>query len=298
MSLLCSLFLVGCGALVTEPPPARKTLSSAEVAQNAEAFNVITAANVDAWNVKDLNAIQAILTEDIRFIDVSGGDNLTGIDETVDMARSFCLYFPDLQRKTTDHFIGVEEGIAFYDYWGWKIGAINYTPENPFRYVFLLETREGFISTWRLFEGLAALEAHFITETESEAFQAVIHSYGSAWSSADPKLVAKLYAKDAVRRDSLFEENQQGNKAIKDFASLFFAWYPNAEWTSLEMFGESFMRDRAQAIGSSFAIQITTPADEACEVMAVVLLHVLDGKVVQEDLYYEPDSLIRCGWAQ
>jgi uncharacterized protein YacL (UPF0231 family) len=36
---------------------------------------------------------------------------------------------------------------------------------------------------------------------------------------------------------------------------------------------------------------------EACEVMVVVLLHVFEGEVVQEDLYYDADSLIQCGWA-
>jgi len=32
--------------------------------------------------------------------------------------------------------------------------------------------------------------------------------------------------------------------------------------------------------------------------MAVVLLHILDGEIIQEDLYYEPDTLIQCGWVQ
>ena len=269
-----------------------------KVTQIAKNFNIVTAANAEAWNEKDLDAIEAVLTEDIRFIDVSLGDNLTGTKEVMDMADNFCSYFPELQRKTTEHFIGWEEGIAFYDYWGWKLDGKDYTMDDPFRYIFLLKTQGTLISYWRLFEGLATLETHFLTETESEEFQAVILSYGSAWSSMDSNTLAKLYAKDAVRLDSLFDENQQGKKAIKDFAALFFAWYPEAKWTPLEMFGERPVKDRSQAIGSSFEIQVTGPDGNECDVFVTVLLQVQDGKIIQEDLYYEPESLIRCRWVQ
>lgn len=295
---ICLFVLNACAELRSEPPPTRKLPSSTKVTQIAEEFNNVTAANAKAWNDKDLDAIEAVLTEDIRFIDASLGDNLTGTKEVMDMAGNFCSNFPELQRKTTDHFIGREEGVAFYDYWGWKLGGKDYTPDDPFRYVFLLKTQGALISYWRLFEGLAALETHFLTETESEEFQAVILSYGSSWSSMNSNTLAKLYAKDAVRRDSLFDESQQGKKAIKDFAAVFFAWYPEAKWTPLEMFGERPMRDKPQAIGSIFEIQVTGPDDNECEVLATVLLQVQDGKIIQEDLFYEPESLIRCGWVQ
>ncbi len=66
----------------------------------------------------------------------------------------------------------------------------------------------------------------------------------------------------------------------------------------MEVFGERAFRNTLQAVGNSYKIEITNPTGQACEVMAVVLLHVLDGKIIQEDPYYEPESLIRCGWAQ
>ena len=295
---VCLLILNACNAPGSKPSPARKLPSSTNVTQIAQDFFNVTSANAEAWNDKDLDAIEAVLTEDIRFIDVSLGDNLTGTNQVMAMARSFCSYFPNLQRKTTDHFIGIEEGIAFYDYWGWKLDRKDYTPEDPFRYIFLLKTRGGSISYWRLFEGLATLEAHFLTEDQSKEFQAVILSYASAWSSTEPKIVAKLYSKDAVRHDSLFEESQQEKKAIKDYATLFFSWYPKATWTPLEMFGERPIRDKPQAIGSSFVIQVSDMDGNDCEVIATVLLQVQDGKIIQEDLYYDPESLIRCGWAE
>ena len=290
--------LTACTVEADKPLSPRASLSTEDVKQKAEAFKSITATNVDAWNAKDLDAIRDILTDDIQFVDVSGSDDLKGITQVVTMARIFCAMFPELQRQATSHYIGVEEGIAIYDYWNWKLGAMEYTREEPFIYAFLLETRENLISSWRLFEGIDALEKHFISETASQEIQSVLLSYSSAWSSMDANTLADMYAKDAVRQDALFSESQQGRKAIKAFAESFFTWYPKVQWTPLEMFGERGFPDKPQAIGSSYAIEITDPSGETCQVLAVVLLHVLDGKIVQEDLYYDAESLIQCGWAE
>jgi ketosteroid isomerase-like protein len=126
----------------------------------------------------------------------------------------------------------------------------------------------------------------------------MLNYYASAWSSMDFEAVANMYAKDALRQDTLFSESQEESKAIKAFAESFFTWYPGAQWTPLVMFGEKGFHDKPQAIGSSYAIEVTDPTGEACEVMVVVLLHVFEGEIVQEDLYYDTDSLIQCGWAQ
>ena len=281
-----------------DSPSVRESLSSEEIRQRADAFEAVVAKNADAWNAKDLDAIEAVLTDDIHFVDVSGGDNLNGISQVMSMARIFCGIFPNLQRQATSHYIGVEEGMAIYDYWGWRIGAKQYTREDPFIYVFLYKIQDDLISEWHLFEGIEALEANFISETASVETRAVISSYASTWSSGDPKSVAEMYANDAVRHDSLFEENQQGTKAIKDFAESFFTTYPDVQWTSNETFGEKPVEDKPQAVGSSFKIEVTNPSGIPCDLEAVVLLYVLEGKIIQEDIYYEPDSLIQCGWAE
>ena len=72
----------------------------------------------------------------------------------------------------------------------------------------------------------------------------------------------------------------------------------SAKWTPLEIFGERAFRDKAQVVGSSYRIEVTDTSGEACAVEAVMLLHVLNGKIVQEDLYYELNSLVQCGWAE
>jgi WD40 repeat protein len=278
--------------------PPRAALWEAEINQRAEAFEAITTANAEAWNDKDLDAIQAILTEDIHFVDVSFGDDIKGIEDVMDMSRYMCNIAPDLQRKTTSHYIGVDQGIAIYDYWNMFYPITGYTPEDPFIYVFLFETRDDLISYWRLFEGFEMLDKHFINDNAANDLQAMISAYTSAWSSKDQETIAEIYAEDAIRKDRLFGETQQGLKEIQTFAQSFFSWYPNSQWTFYEMFGEKRYEGKPQTIGSSYGIQTDLPTGETCEVMVVVLLQVLDGKIIQEDLYYDPDTLIKCGWAQ
>jgi len=295
-ALLTFAFLLsGCDETFVEP---RKPLSSAEITQKAEAFEAITAANAEAWNDKDIDAIQAILTEDIHFVDVSFGDDIKGIEDVTDMARYMCNIAPDLQRKTTRHYIGVDQGVAFYDYWNMWNPFTGYTPEKPWIYVFLFETQGDLISYWRLFEGFEILDKHFINDTAANDLQAMIAAYTSAWSSKDSEIVSDLYAKDAIRQDTLFGESQKNRSSIKNFAESFFTWYPNAQWTTLEIFGERAYLDKPQVVGSSFKIQVIDATGKVCKVEAVVLLHVLEGKIIQEDLYYEPNSLIQCGWAK
>lgn len=296
--LIYILLLSACNPSTNNSPLVREPLSSEEITQRAEAFEAVVAKNAEAWNAKDIDTIQAVLTDDIHFVDVSGGDNLKGTSQVITMARVFCNFFPDLQRKATSHYIGVEEGVAIYDYWGWRIGGKEYTPEDPWIYAFLYKTQDDLISEWNLFEGIEELETHFLSESASVETRSVISSYASAWSSGEPKSVAAMYAKDAVHRDSLFKESQQGSKAIKAFAESFFTTYPDATWTPMEMFGEKKFRDKPQAVGSSFNIEVTNPSGIPCDLEAVVLLYVLEGKIIQEDIYYEPDSLIQCGWAE
>jgi ketosteroid isomerase-like protein len=307
VTLLTLIFLAACvGTSTTENSrdtevallPPRKALSSAEINQRADVFKTLTEANAEAWNAKDLDAIQAVLTEDIHFVDVSFRDDIKGIEDVMDMARGLCGMAPDLQRIITSYYIGVDQGIAFYDYWNFWHPFTGYTPENPFIYVFLFETQDNLISYWRLFEGFDILDKHFINDTAASDLQAMITAYTSAWSSKDPEAIAAIYAKDAIRNDTLFGENQSGVAEIETFARSFFSWYPNSQWTSYEVFGEKRYEGKPQNIGSSYGIQITSPSGEACEIKEVVLLQVLDGEIIQEDLYYDAGTLIECSWAE
>ena len=301
--LLILLFLVMIISACQTQPTNRETLSADEINQIRKDFRVLIDANREAHNNGDFEAIEALFTEDIFFRDVTFGDNINTIKDFMRMTRNFLGYFPDLQWKTTGYFIGSEEMVTMDGFWGGNWGMnpdIVYTEDNPLDHVFIFEKRDNHISSWRLFYGLDFLKDNNLLQSETDAAEmgSWPSAYASAWSSQDPKSVSSLYASDAVRQDTLFGESQEGRSAIHSFAKTFFSWYPNTRWTPHIIFGEKKWRDKPQAVGSIYSIEVPGSSTEICEVTAIVLLQVLDGKIIQEDLYYEPESLIRCGWAQ
>jgi len=299
LMLIFIFLLSGCAEEIVE---GREPLAAVEISQFKESFSALTDANREAHNTEDLDGIQALFTEDMLFEDRTFRDHLVGVKVFMSMSRRMFMFFPCFQWKTTGYFIDGEKLLTTTKFWemSWTGKPEDkYTEENPFIHVFLFEREGELISSWRLFYGWEFLQDNNqISEAEAEQMKSLAAAYAAAWSSADPKTLAELYAKDVIRKDTLFGESQENRNAIEDFAEAFFSWYPNARWTPMEIFGERAYRDTPQAVGSSFKIVVTDAAGEVCEVEAVVLLRIFEGKIVQEDIYYEPNSLIQCGWAE
>jgi ketosteroid isomerase-like protein len=318
--MLCILFsitiLVGCAKPVevaTQPPtptytqmpptptlepsptttPAREPVSAIEVERIASAFETITNLQVEAWNAYDFDAMRALYTDDIEFTDTTFGDHMVGINKVIDMARAMSVNYSSMRRHVIGHFVGLEDSVATYNYWGFE----GFTPDDPMLWVFQLRTSGDRISNWTLLEGLEATEKlNLGSELRFDEARFLLSSYQSAWSSGDPMRVAELYSNDTVRTDTLFQEKQEGQEALTSFAESFFAWYPDAPWTLLQSFGE--WKGEAPLIGGTYSIKVTDSFDQPCEVLVAVLLQASEGKITHEDLYYQPDSLIKCGWAK
>ena len=109
-------------------------------------------------------------------------------------------------------------------------------------------------------------------------------------------MVGDLYAHDAVREDTIFGERAEGREAITSFAESFFAWYSGARWKLLLPFGDGW--PHAPVMGGVFAITVSGPSGEQCEVHAAVRVKTSDDQIVHEALYYGADSLASCGWAR
>lgn len=277
--------------------PIRLSVSTTEIERIASKFKTITNAKVEAWNSGDIEAIQALYTDDIIFIDTTFSDHLVGIDAVMVMAREFVSSFPLLRRKATNHFISREDSLAVYDYWGFQLGPAEFTPDNPMLHTFLLETQDDLISYWTLFYGLETMEKARLTSKERlDEAKTLLLSYSSAWSSGNPNIIAELYTNGVVRKDTIFEEFLEGNEAISSFAKSFFAWYPNAKLTLLQAFGKG--KGESPTIGGTYAVEVIDNANQPCKIFIAVLLKASGGKITNEALYYEPDSLIKCGWAK
>jgi ketosteroid isomerase-like protein len=296
---ICVCLLSACAPTAAKTIAPRKPLSAEKINQVAKSFKDLTDANREAHLAKDLSAIEALFTKDVSFDDYSFNDHLVGTDEFMNMTRNFLNYFNQLKWKTTNYFISSEKIITIAEFWDMNWLGNQYNKEDPFIHVFLFEPQGNLISSWRLFYGYDFLvENDLLSETQANAMGSLLSAYAAAWSSKDSKTVTEIYTKDALRQDTLFNESQQGNKAIRDFAESFFTWYPDAQWTPTQMFGERFYQDKPQTIGSAYFLRTSNPIGETCEVMVVVLLQVFEGKIIQEEIFYQPGSLITCGWTQ
>jgi ketosteroid isomerase-like protein len=275
-----------------EPAPA------AEVERTAAAFETVASAVVEVWSSGDVEAVRELYTDDIVHHDQTFGAHIIGIDRVGYMASNFMNQFAGMQSRVAESFIGLGDGLAVWELWNIRLGGHEFTQDDPLVEVDLYETRGDRISYWTLFYGLDTLEkvAGSATTERLDEARSLLSSYGSAWSSGDPRIVGDLYAPDAVRDDTIFGERAEGRRAIRSFAESFFAWYPGAQWNLLHPFGEG--RGDAPMTGGVYAIRVSGPGDQPCEVHVAVLLNTSEDQIVQEALYYKPDSLISCGWAR
>jgi ketosteroid isomerase-like protein len=302
MNMVRSLVLLGllivalasCGAERAVAP--REPVAAAEVERTAAAFKAATSAVVEAWNSGNVDTIRELYTDDIVHHDKSFGAHIVGIDRVVRMASSFVAEYAGMQSRAADWLIGSEDSLVVWKLWDITLRGYEFTQDDLLVEVDLLETRGDRVSYWTLFYGLDTLEKVGWPGERLDEARSLLRSYGSAWSSGDPQIVGDLHARDAVREDTIFGERAEGQRPIRSFAESFLAWYPGAQWKLLLPFGDG--QRHAPVVGGVFAITVSGPSGEQCEVHAAVLLKTSDDQIVHEALYYGADSLISCGWAQ
>jgi hypothetical protein len=290
------ILLVGCTRL--SPTPARKPASASEVERIASAFDTVNAAQDKAWMERDFDAARSFYTDDVVFTEVSMGDHFSGLDRLIDMQRNFFkIIGPNFTWRTTDNFIGKNDSLATTDNWGFSMGNNQYTQDNPFLFVGRFQTHGNRISSWTIYEGAEYKDSgRIVDKGQFDEADLLLSSYGTAWSSGDSNIVNKLYADSVVREDTIFGELQEGSEAVSTFAKSFFSWYPGARWTLLQTFGE--WAGESPTIGGTYTVEVTDSANQPCEVLVAVLLQAYEGKIAHETVYYEPDSLIKCGLAK
>jgi ketosteroid isomerase-like protein len=291
---LLAVALVSCGVEPATAP--REPAPAAEVERTAAAFEDVTSAMVEAWDSGDVDAVRELYTDDIVHHDTSFGAHIVGIDAVARMASNVTAEYAGMQSRIADRLVGSNDSLDVWEVGNITLGSYEFTQDDPLVEVDLLETRGDRISYWTLLYSLDTLEKVGRSGERLDKARSLLSSYGSAWSSGDPRIVGDLYAPDAVREDTIFGERAEGRRAIRSFAESFFAWYPGAQWKLLLPFGDG--RFQAPVVGGVFAITVSGPSGEGCEVHAAMLLETSDDEIVHETLYYGADSLINCGWAR
>jgi SnoaL-like domain len=283
-----TLVFTGCKQQTNLRPP----LSAEEVKTISAEFDRVSNAFIDAFNRHDTDLISQLLADDITYYEVGSSPQYTGLRQYISLAKLFLASSPDFEGRQLETFIGREEGFDIWEQWNFRLS----TKENPYLGYDWYLLKDGKISSMGLFWGYDVYVRDFIPNMGATFDQKPLQDYASAWSSGNPGTVTSLYSTEVIRQDTLFHENQQGSLAIEEFATHFFNWYPGVRMEFLK----SFMLAESKPIkmGGVYAIHVSDQAGQPCAVNAVILLEIAEGKIINERLFYNADSLIDCGWAQ
>jgi ketosteroid isomerase-like protein len=284
-------------AMTSCQPAPRVILSRTVLAGNASAFETLARAQVEAWNQRDNQALRKLYHPDAVMFDRTFGDHAVGIDAIVAVLNNMTVTAPKWQATASNWFIGKEGGLAIDPLWDFAIGGYAFSQKDLMIDVDWMQTQDGLVSLWTVFYGLDALEKiNMISAAGMSQAKSLLTAYQDAWSGGNPAAVGDLYASDAAREDSLYGEIQQGREEITSFAKSFFAWYPGAPWGLSLAFGEG--QGDSPMIGGLFNVLVKDTRGQPCAIQAAVLLQAVEGKITHETIYYQPDSLILCGWSQ
>jgi ketosteroid isomerase-like protein len=284
-------FLISAGC--KQQRMARSPLSADNIQALSSELGRLSIANIQAWINKDATLMRQIYTEEVVHHDANV-ELIKGLENMIQFTNIWKSYFPNYNARVGDTFIDKNDGVYLEESWGW-------TPEcsskdisssnNPNINYSWLTLRDGKISYWWMFYGKDTCPAMIPSDSK------LLQDYAGVWSSGKPQTIASLYAEDAIRQDSLFNENQEGNQAISEFAKNFINWYPGVRLTLLDEFAEG---PKVIKRGGVYSIQISDPGGKPCEVKMLVVLEpdATQSKIAKEWVFYNADSLIACGWAQ
>lgn len=289
--VLVAAIFVACGDDAEEAvrPPA----SAAEVQALHLEFETAAAAQVEAWNSHDVDAIRAVYSEDIEHHD--GQLELAGLDSVTRMAEGMFERNPDWDGRLAGLYIGVNDALGVWEAYDIRAGGDDYTEDRPLIEYDVLKLRDGQITSWTLYYHPETMPAFTQLPGQAEAEAALLADYATAWSSDDPEAVAGLYATEGTRSDPVFGTLSEGRDDIERYATEWFDWYAEVDIELVQPIAEASREE--PELGGVFSIR-PDGDNNSCEVLMAVLLETNeDRQVVAERVYYDADSLVACAWA-
>ncbi len=266
--------------------------------QTAEAtFDPLARGLVESWNSRDVQMVKDLFAGEAEARDRTFGDHAVGPDQIAGLISVVSSFGSSWEALQMERYVGLEDGLAVEELSHLKFGSLQFTQDHPMLEVDWLQTGGGLILNWTIFYALDTMqELGVVTSPRLVQARSLLAAYESAWSSGDEQAVAHLYARESIREDLVFMEQQEGQKAIASFARSFFAWYPGVQWHLSLGFGEGLGEE--PITGGLYVITVSDPTGQPCEVKAALLLQASENLITHERLYYAPQSLIRCGWAK
>ncbi|MFW2333303.1 nuclear transport factor 2 family protein [Ilumatobacter sp.] len=118
-----------------------------------------------------------------------------------------------------------------------------------------------------------------------------INRLESAWATADPNTLASLYQDQAARHDG-YAGDMQAPREIVDWYTRLFDAYPDL---TLEV-TEGFASGCGPA--ATYDLTMTTGGDTCTMRVGAVWDLDDDGLIADEYVYYDPETVLACGWAR
>jgi len=282
--------------VVPETSQAIPILKKDQTLTKAQICSDLFTAHIDAWNSRSVENLRKIYTEDIVHFD--GMPLFVGIDEVTGMAEDMWQIFPDWEMKAGSSYISDEACLGQWINWN----VFSFPEEDPAYEFDLLNYREDRIYYWRAFYDVKFLDVFDHSDYIDLNF---LNTFAAAWSSEDPTRIAEIYSDEAVLTDSLFSVSLEGSKAIADYAAAYIAQFPGVTWDLVFPFAEDYSEydlneeNPFHPQGGVFRITLQDPEAEFCEIQAVVLITPNDvGKIIEQSIYYDAESLVSCGLAK
>ena len=294
MLLLVTFLLLSLSSCVHTK--ALKALDAKEVTTLGKNCEELYRSHIDAWDSRDPQNLRLIYTDDIIHFD--GKPLYVGIDRVVGMAKGMYEFFPDWQMQAGDTYISGDECLGTWINWG----VFGFTQANPGLEFDLLETRDGKISFWRAFYDQNFLEAlPGGTHVEGE----FLTRFANSWTAANLDELLKIYSQDVHIEDTLFGISDTGQQALAAYAKDIFEKRLGARWKLLYPFAEDEGGDAAQegqplsSEGGVFSITVKDDSGSPCEIRVVLILTPDDhGSIQTQQIFYQADTLLTCGWAK
>ena len=267
-----------------------KLVVASDAIQAARSVQSLLERHNAAWDTtKSADDVLALWADEVRFTDLLAGWRDEPRATLERMVRTY-VGTPGLGSSPHGYFVDTTGGVDSYDVWG--LGDA--TEANPVHEIDVLETEDGLLTSMRTVYDVKSL-AHITGRGVADLapMQALAQGYADAWSSGEPSSVAELYAQTASRADKLWGESAEGRQAISDAAARYFSLNPGAVWQMDMAFGDG----PGQVMnGGIFTVRLA--GADACELDATVVLETNDAqKIVSDRVFWELDSLVRCGLA-
>ncbi|MDJ0769644.1 MAG: nuclear transport factor 2 family protein [Ilumatobacter sp.] len=113
----------------------------------------------------------------------------------------------------------------------------------------------------------------------------------SAWATADPDALAQLYQYQSSRHDG-FAGDRQSRQEIKDWYALLFETYPDLTLEVTEGFASGL------GPGATHDLTMTAGGDNCTMRIGAVWDLDDEGLIADEYVYYDPHTVLACGWAR